>query len=136
MFNLNDAKRMLMDAIKEKGGNYIDLNSSGSCTYVKRDPVNGYQPSCIVGTGLSVTHGIDPVWMHNNIESMNGAAAIKFSLYGNDENGSNYTAEVMTEAARAFIDKAQEKQDSGYSWADAYRSATRYVNDYSFDFDY
>lgn len=125
------AKRLLLEAIAERGRDYVDPNSStvgggGSCKYLKPD---GETPDCGVGCVL-FAHGLTAADLAV-LDAANGYVGTPASTIN------KFFPGTLTPKAKYFLQAFQACQDTGGTWGDAYDEAIlmRYYEQYGGDDD-
>lgn len=105
---------LLAKAVTERGEDYVyervnrDALHAGQCLYGEHG-----QPSCMVGMALYL-HGLPG----RALDHLAGAAA---DLY--------HDLDFLTPEASQVFERAQQHQDNGKSWGEAYEVAARYRNE-------
>lgn len=105
-----ETKRLLERAVEDKGGDYVyrGADDEGGCQYFKEG-----KPSCLVGHVLNYL-GVSPDQVTEGETAGDELKLLGFELDSRTE---------------LLVNKAQRKQDLGYYWDEAVRSAV-HITDY------
>lgn len=109
----DEALRALNEAVRMKGHDYVDkfAKEGLTCQNIIGSKVEGYLPSCIVGTAL--------VWLGVPAEWFAEVGCYSTSIEPLSERLAGAEILHLSRAAVALMSRAQTAQDSKETWGDA-----------------